>query len=509
MEELKLTRQNISVYAESTCNTVEQPIDCDITLPDYCNDIQKVIKCIAVPGVASVSSSGSRIQAEGSVTVRILYVDEEEELNTYEQSLPFAKYIESSELGNNVFVNCTVRTGYINCRAVNKRRIDVHGAVSLCFFAGNRDECNVITGDLSKCIERRTQKLKVASSVADAGRFFSVTQVETLKDRPAVGSLIRASSYAMVNEVKVIKDKALVKGDLLISISYKTRSPGAIENYDLRLPVSQIVDAVGLDENEIIDTQLHVTQLNVIPKTDGGGEYRLLDISAKLMAEMHAYKEIEFEGITDAYCTEQPVCLERNVSPVLKFYEKVDETTVVRKSINSSVSGFEEVLDVWCYDITSSYRTSENRVEIYGTANVGVIGSSAENGYSFFEQSIDFKYSKEVGFSGEAFCVPCVRAVGSKSSSTGDGSVELALEISIRANIFEKSKVELVTDITPSEEDKPATDDGAAVTIYFATKGESIWDIARHYNTTVNSVITENSLTEEMITEETMLLIPR
>lgn len=49
------------------------------------------------------------------------------------------------------------------------------------------------------------------------------------------------------------------------------------------------------------------------------------------MAEMHAYREIEVNGVEDAYCTERQVSLGRKTVPMLEFLEKVSETFSVTK----------------------------------------------------------------------------------------------------------------------------------------------------------------------------------
>ena len=509
MEDLKLTMQNISICAEGPCSTVEQPIDCDITLPDYCTDIQKILKCMAVTGISSVAVSGNRIMAEGSVTVRVLYLDDNEEIGTYEQSVPFAKYVEESDLQSVVFTDCRAKTGYMNCRAVNQRRVDIHGAVILDFYTRVKRDTAVITGDLSEDLEKRSCNLKIANSAADAGRFFAVTEVENLKDRPAVGSIIRTGSYALVNEVKVIKDKALVKGDLLVTLTYTSKSSSSIERYDTRLPISQIVDAAGLDENEIIDTSLRVTQLNIIPKVDATGEYKLLDISARLVAEMHAYSECEFSGVTDAYSLKDAIVPEHADVPVLKYVEKIEDSILVNSNLDISESECSDVLDIWCCDSSTSYKFSESTLEIYGSATVGLIGKSADEGYNFFERTVDFSYTKTYESIESVHCMPKVLFTGQSAAKNSSGGFDVRLEASLKVDVFAQEKLKLVTDIKVSEGETIHSDEGAAVVIYFASQGESVWDIARRYNTTVVSVMTENELADDILQKDMMLLIPR
>ena len=58
------------------------------------------------------------------------------------------------------------------------------------------------------------------------------------------------------------------------------------------------------------------------------------------------------------------------------------------------------------------------------------------------------------------------------------------------------------------DETHPKPVRSAALTIFFARKGENVWDIARQYNTSMEAVMEENNLTEEWIGENRMLMIP-
>ena len=59
------------------CDSFEQAIDVDFSLPDYCPDISKIFKCNAVPRIASKSINGSTITIDGNVVITILYCDKE------------------------------------------------------------------------------------------------------------------------------------------------------------------------------------------------------------------------------------------------------------------------------------------------------------------------------------------------------------------------------------------------------------------------------------------------
>lgn len=55
----------------------EQPVDLDFGLPDYCPDIQRILKCQVYPRITMRNISGDRLEVEGTASVKLLYLDEE------------------------------------------------------------------------------------------------------------------------------------------------------------------------------------------------------------------------------------------------------------------------------------------------------------------------------------------------------------------------------------------------------------------------------------------------
>ena len=48
----------------------------------------------------------------------------------------------------------------------------------------------------------------------------------------------------------------------------------------------------------------------------------------------------------------------------------------------------------------------------------------------------------------------------------------------------------------------------AAIKLYFAEKGERVWDIARECHTSPTGICRENGVTDGTLAERTMLIVP-
>ena len=62
----------------------ERAIDTELTLPDYCKDIKRILRCTLTPQVQSVSTSGEKISIRGTALIRVIYADDKEQASKYE-----------------------------------------------------------------------------------------------------------------------------------------------------------------------------------------------------------------------------------------------------------------------------------------------------------------------------------------------------------------------------------------------------------------------------------------
>ena len=129
--ELKVTKEKISSAEVVFTDLNDQSVELDYILPDYYPEIFKVLKCIAVPHITSFDVTGDKLSYEMSVSIRILYCAEDNDaVQIIEQKLNYFKKIDLGRMCVNPSVSIIPQISFMNCRAVNQRRIDVRGAVS-------------------------------------------------------------------------------------------------------------------------------------------------------------------------------------------------------------------------------------------------------------------------------------------------------------------------------------------------------------------------------------------
>ena len=77
--------QKVMVKKERLSRNFEQLVENDLSLPDYCGDIVKILSCNTDVNIYSSVISGDSAVVDGAVITRILYTDASAKTEIYAQ----------------------------------------------------------------------------------------------------------------------------------------------------------------------------------------------------------------------------------------------------------------------------------------------------------------------------------------------------------------------------------------------------------------------------------------
>lgn len=506
---IELTTRSIGTGEIFYDNFVEQGVDCDITLPDYCPDIMRIIKCTLSAGITNSKLIGDRATADGNAKIRIIYSDDKNNIFCYDQDYPFSKYAELSTTYDDAFLCCSTKTDYVNCRAVSKRRVDVHGIVSLRFSVIGNKNMTLISDANGDGIQLRKKGLDIDDVSAVAVKSFEISQVENVGDsNGGIGKIVDAFASPVLNECKLIKGKILIKGELLVRVVYCSDS-GNNEAYtlDCLIPFNEIAEAASVTDGCKVDVKMHVTRLTAEPKTDNDGEYRYMNINAEVLSELTVYEKKSVKVVTDAYSTDVEMNSEYSTMEFMQLNCEVRENVLCKQSLDVSSMKPQKLYAFTVMPPEAKCRFDADKVTVKGRVPVNLIVIDSEGTPVLCEREAEFEYSKVTDSTENLSFNPYVSLGGCSANLTSDGKVDFKAEVLINGRMMKGCKEKVLTSLaaqegTDKKEKKPA------VVIYFCSDGESVWDIARKYNTTVEDVMQENDLTTDFIENKRMLLIP-
>lgn len=488
--------------------TVDNPFDFDLTLPDYFPDIQRVLKCIVTPSIANSSVSMGRVTADGNALIRVIYSADDKRIYCYEQTFNFSKSIEDGLIDSGMSLMTTVKTDFVNCRATGQRRLNIQGGISMHITVKCRFARPVICGCEDEMLQTKQQSLDALNTVDVASKSFSMSEVVKLFDNAdSVDKILNISSCIITDNIKAVSGKILVKGDLITEIVYSTESdPSASSVYRHSMPISQIFDVQGANESTQNNVFLKVSDISVLTKSDSNDNKNQLEINVRIDASIITEDKSEFEIITDAYSMDGELkCKFENIR-FKNITDKVSDNLTVNETIQLNNDGITSLAAMWSNGIKQSVKVKNNELIVNGTVNLVLLYVNNESLPSCVEKEVEFEYVKKLMNKAETVIFePVVQVSGCKGSQVSDNSVNAKVEILIEGNVYSCFDKRLLSEADLNDEIE--NDKMTPLVIYFAEESEDVWDVARKYKTTTETIKTENGFTEDTLESARMLII--
>lgn len=513
--EYRVMKGEIPVCETILDTSAEQPIDLDFSLPDYCPDIQKILKCQIYPTITEQTVS-DRLDVEGEVLVKLLYLDSgKKAVRCCEYASPFSTPIalkKAPENPSSVVTYLNTKVDYVNCRAVSPRKLDIHGAFSIQARAVSTVMQSIVSSIEEEDIQQKVSKVTLSRVSSMAQQSFTVNEVLELgQGKPEAEAIVRTDASALVEDVKVVADKLIVKGEALIKVLYMgSIENGTLETMEFSIPVSQIVDAPGTDEGCLCDARLSVMGCSLQIRTDSDGADTLLSCEMKLMATAVSYREEEAQIVTDAYSTKYELNLEYQTANLEQLLEVISDNVPCKSTVEIKEGGASGVIDVWSDFASCTAVKGENgQLNLKGKFNLCVLAVNSEGEPVYLEKMADFEFTKERASLPENLRCETGCFVSSVTYRiNGSGGLEIRAEVRVRTLIYQSVACKAVCGVSADESRPRQKDEAASLILYYAEKNENVWDIARNYCTGAQAILAENDLDEEILSERRMLFIP-
>lgn len=485
----------------------EQTIESDITLPDYFPDIVKIIRCTIRPNIMSVNTAQNQLSVEGNCILSVLYLSEESKLRCFEQRLPFSKLIDVRRTEDCIF--CTDASGeYVNCRVLSQRRIDIHASISISYKAYCRQCTNYFNSCDEQSVQTNSQSVNICNLQDFNCKYFNVNEtLEINNAQPTINQIVKSDAQVVMQSAKVITGKILIKGNLTVQILYLSDNDNQLQRIENTVPISQILE-IGATDESLEFVNLSVSGLEVFAKTDSSGALRLVDLSASIRADIAVYECTQGEIVNDVYSTRYLLDAKREEASLSQLGEQINESFLVRGEMDINDDSVLSVLDLSVDGIKSEYSYSNGRLTVRGSISLVALLETGQQGIRSVERQIEFEYAKNILNDGEE-----ISAEYSLSSTAvtytiqSENKLDIRAELEINGVLFNIVKMPLITDIAINDN---ALKDKAQpmLTVYFADRGERIWDIAKKYNTTAELIMQENDLSVTELENSQRLLIP-
>lgn len=507
--EPNITKQTVTVSDTAYEGSMEQSVESDVLLPDYCPDIVKILRCFCTPTVTGAQAGGDKLTVDLCALVRVYYLGADGSIRCVEQKLPYTRSCDLRPGVMDPVLDISARTDYVNCRAVNQRRFEVRCAITIGCRVFSRTQSEIIAGAEGCGIQLRSTECDLTQIGSDTTRSFSVHEdLQLPSQKPSVQSVIRLDCCCRLGDYKIVGGKVVLKGELMLHLLYQPEAEDARpETMEYALPISQILDVDGVDEESVCDIELSVTGNEVSPKPDLDGESRLLGLDCTLNARVRTHRRQHLSLITDCYSTEYECRIERTAVGCLNLLKVADERAIYKCLLPLPADAV-GVIDLFCTVTETGVRTEPGAVTACVKLVAGLFAADADGGILYAEQPGECEVRIPVDTAEGLLFSPRAEVLSCSFSMSGAREIDCRCEVAVCGCIYSLTRPKVAVALTCDTENPKDRGADASLIIYYADAGEEVWEIAKHYNTSLEAVMSENELDSPLLPCKRMLLIP-
>ena len=493
--------KNITADKTVGCEKAQLIQESEIVLRDNQPDIDIILKCDANIIPEESHSEENRLSYKGRLLINILYCGKDKGVHSVSTEIPVNDFINIEGAASDMLSNINAAISNAECRKINDRKIgckvmsEVRGCIT------DTAEIEAIT-DLYD-IPREQQQFKNISTsrtLCQKRENFTVTEDVALPATKLPISEILSVSCNITNaEFKPMEDSVDTKGDVSVVVLYTSTEGGFPELYEFDIPFNFALEAENTDIDSTADVNLYVKDCfyNVLENDDG--EPRIINMEINLGADINTSQNEVNEVLEDAYalnkdvsftttdlCYSALVCRNRGQCPV-------KEVITLDEKCPDMLQIFRATGTVYIDDI-SIY---ENKVVIEGAINIDIMYITGNDEMPIYSHSDTVPFTQAIDARGaeegmEANVSANIAHIGFNMLS--DREVEVRCALNTNTTVRERKCINLITDAVITPLPPEIIDKIPSITVYVVKKGDTLWKLAKRFNTTVQDIVDINNI---------------
>ena len=478
----------------------------DMIVPDSKPDILSTLGSSGMVSIYKKEVQSGRVRIDGNINVYIMYLADsaEDKIRGLNTSLDFSENFVISDCTADMRAELETCIKGIECKVLNGRKVNIKVTLDTKVKVFGVEEAEVICDLNNKDIQVLRPLHKINSLIGSGETKAYIKENVNIENNDNLAEILKCNLRITNKDTKISYNKVLSKAEVELKIAYLTEE-NQIKVITCNLPVVGFIDMPNITENSLCD--IHYQVKNIIIKPNSVEEHSIyIEIEMVICAECYEEKEINL--IEDLYSTCSK--LEYNKRSIKTISNKMNKTQTL--NVNTKVNIPEiignQLIDVDIQPTITNAVKSNSRITYEGELNLTMLytdeGQMQTNSKDFtvpFEITIDNIENAE-----KMEAVPNVEIQSSDCKVDG-GAVNCNIDLTLDVGLQQNTNLDIIGEISESELED-AQD--YSVVIYIVKKGDTLWEIAKRFKSTVDDIVRVNGLDNpNKIIEGEKLYIPK
>lgn len=494
-------KKNFNVARKISLEKREITVECNISAG------ANVVKVLALSIDSNVSNSevlNGAINFSGIIDTKLVFLDEEGQVNTICSTCPFSSRFEGEDIDANQNSIINVKVIDYNVENITGDMVKITVFIQQSgFIVGNREILTISSSDESICL--KNEEINVIKFIGSATENICVESEINVREN--IKKILLTESSVVVKNIESGVNFVTISGDVVSRVLYISENDKFESGY-VYDGFKEEIELIGTTRDSRVEGEVSVKQEEVITELvqdERGGK---LIVKVPITITARAYDNEDVNIINDLYSTQGEV----NVTTESFSMSEVCPIELVEGKIEGSLTLDDNSprVDKLLFNggnsatITNSY-IRENEIFIEGIAKTSVVYLNDETS-SLHSVQLDVPFTLSDKINCEEGAIISVDAIVCDVDVVVKKGREFYYDAKIKAsvNCCHDLLSGVITQAVVIEENNQKD---YAMEIIFAPAGKELWDIAKSAKVKEEQIIAQNPEVMFPTTEDTPLVL--
>lgn len=508
--EVQVSKENIGISKLVAEKKEIVFIEHDMIVPDTKPDILNTINTSGNICIYKKEVLDEKVKIDGNINTYIMYLPDskEDSLRALNCQLDFSESISVPGAREGTILTTKSMIRDIECKVINGRKITIRAGVEFEIKIYSNEEVAIMNQvNNIEDIQILQESFNISSLIGNGKTSVYAKETFNIEPKDELAEVLKVDIKLVDKDIKISYNKVLAKAELDTRIMYLTED-NRIGRTVGRIPVVGFIDIPNIAENNICDINYEVKNMIIRPNP---AEEHSIYIELEIEETCMAYERKQINMIQDLY---SPTChLQYSQKRISSCSDKNERTKEISIQERVQISGAEEgnLLDVEVVPNLMNTNITTSKITYSGEFNLNFIFSK-ENSLQARNAKVPFEFSVDNAEGAENINVENEIAVGNTNfeiASDGVANCEIAMEVSTKTS--RNINMNLIDNIEVVEEQNQVDDeDYDSLILYIVQPGDTLWKIAKRFNSTVEELTRMNGIEDEsMLSIGQKIYIPK
>ena len=448
-----------------------------------------------------------KIKIDGTIDSNIIYLADsgDETIRGLNSNIDFSEFLDVESKVEEADIDVNIVLKNMECDVLNGRKINLKAIIEVNVRIYSNNGVSILKEIKGvKGIQKLNKIVQLNSMVGKNTTNANAKENIILNSEEKILEILKKEVRIINKDFKISYNKIVAKSELSVKILYLTEE-GKISYVEKVIPIMGFIDMENITEENICELKYCIK--NILIKLNNTEENSIyLEVETEISCYSYQTKDIEL--IQDVFTPFSNIEYKQKTIKAMVGLQNISDNYVMKEQITNS-----EISNGRVYNVSTNANINNIKIlgskAIYeGEAIVNILYESVETTQidkKEFRFPINYEINILEGMKEENLDI--IVDVEKCDILAENENVGLNIGLNINTKMFKTIELNIIDEL---EEKELEEKEEHSIIIYFVKAGDTLWNIAKRYKSTVENIKQINNIEDEdKIEVNQQLFIPR